>query len=235
MLYARRFSRRDLLRTAMVAGATLALPYRTRAATCVSTPAQEEGPFYMNSYDRTMPIPNQTDLTRLPGASRAADGEVIHLAGRVLDQECKPVKGMLVEVWQACATGRYAHILDPNPAPADPHFRYFGQMMTGEDGTYAFKTIKPGSYPVGPFERPPHIHFKVTGGFYPVVVTQMYFAGEPLNAKDPLISTLSKAEQQRLIIEPTRRRSSAEENLFAFDVSLGSFGPPPAATTTRGG
>ncbi len=177
----------------------------------------------MNNYDRTKSIPDQTDLTRLPGATRTADGEVIHVAGRILDEKCQPVKGMLVEVWQACVTGRYAHVLDPNPAPADPHFRYFGQMMTGEDSAYAFKTIKPGSYPVGPFERPPHIHFKVTGGFYPVLVTQMYFAGEALNAKEPLIGVLSKAEQQRMIIEPTRRPDSGEENLFTFDMALGSF------------
>ncbi|ETX04125.1 MAG: hypothetical protein ETSY2_30615 [Candidatus Entotheonella gemina] len=230
-----RFSRRDLLRTALVAGATLALPIRAHAGTCSSTAAQEEGPFYMNSYDRTAPIANQTDLTRLPGASRSADGEVIHVAGRVLDQKCQPVKGMLVEIWQACVTGRYAHVLDPNPAPADPHFRYFGQMMTGEDGTYTFKTIKPGSYPVGPFERPPHIHFKITGGFYPVLVTQMYFAGEALNAKDPLINTLPKAEQQRLIIEPARRPGSSEENLFTFDVALGSFELPSGAAMPRRG
>ncbi|ETW99724.1 MAG: hypothetical protein ETSY1_13965 [Candidatus Entotheonella factor] len=221
----RRLSRRDLLRATLTAGAALALPYRVFAGACATTPAQEEGPFYMNDYDRTKAIVNQTDLTRLPGASRPADGEIIHLAGRVLDRDCKPVKGVLVEIWQACVTGRYAHVLDPNPAPIDPHFRYFGHMMTGEDGAYTFKTIKPGGYPVGPIHRPPHIHFKVTGGFYPVVVTQMYFAGEPLNDNDVLLSTLPKAEQKRLIIEPTRHADGSEENLYTFDMPLSSFDP----------
>lgn len=234
MSHARRFSRRDLLRTALVTGATLTLPYRTFAKTCAPTPGQEEGPFYMNAYDRTQTIVNQTDLTRLPGASRTADGEVIYIAGRVLDRDCKPIKGLLVEIWQACVTGRYAHILDPNPAPIDPHFRYFGQMLTGEDGAYEFKTIKPGGYPVGPIQRPPHIHFKITGGFYPVTVTQMYFAGEPLNDKDILIKSIPKPERQQLIIEPAQRPGSSEANLYTFDLSLSSFGPPPTGMPRRG-
>lgn len=235
MTQSRRLSRRDVLQTALVAGATLALPHRVFANTCGATPAQEEGPFYMNDYDRTRAIINQTDLTRVPGASRMADGEVIYVAGRVLDRECKPVKGVLVEIWQACVTGRYAHVLDPNPAPKDPHFRYTGHILTGEDGAYEFKTIKPGGYPVGPIQRPPHIHFKITGGFYPVLVTQMYFAGEPLNDKDMLINSIPKSEGKRLIIEPTRRADSSKENLYTFDVSLSSFGPPSSAGTPRRG
>jgi protocatechuate 3,4-dioxygenase beta subunit len=224
----RHLSRRELLRTSLVAAAGLAVPTAVFGAACERTPLQEEGPFYMNNYDRKSAIRTVNDLTRVPGAPRAADGEVIFIEGKLTDQECRPVKGVTVEIWQACASGRYAHIIDPNPAPMDPYFRYTGEFVTADDGSYSFKSIKPGAYPIpGGFTRPPHVHFKVTGGFFPVLVTQMYFAGEPFNATDPLLNAASKPEQRRLIIAPARNPATNEENLYRFDLTVGSFGGPP--------
>lgn len=223
MSHQHQFSRRDMLRTALTAGAVLAAPAVVRGATCTMTPGQVEGPFYMNSYDRTVKFENQNDLTRVPGAPRAADGEVIYLAGQVTDRDCKPVKGVTVEIWQSCATGRYAHVMDPNPAKLDPYFGYFGQFMTDEEGRYSFKTIKPAAYPIpGGLTRPAHVHFKLTG-FIPVLITQMYFAGDPYNKSDILLGAVTKPEQKRLIIEPSRRPGSSEENLYQFDLVAGTF------------
>jgi len=196
MLLHRRVSRRDVLRAALVAGAAVAVPGRAMAEVCQETPPQEEGPFYLNSY----------------------------VTGRVTDEECGPVKGAMVEIWQANAKGRYVHAADPNPAPKDPNFLGFGEAMTDENGIYSFKTIKPGAYPVpGGWIRPPHIHFKVHGGFFHMMVTQMYFAGEEHNRDDFLLNSVSKAEQKRLIIEPARRPESNAENLYTFNVALKPF------------
>ena len=49
-------------------------------------------------------------------------GERITVTGRVLDRAGRPVRGQLVEVWQANASGRYDHQLDQHPAPLDPNF-----------------------------------------------------------------------------------------------------------------
>lgn len=225
MLHRGQLSRRTILRNALTAGAVFAAPNIVRGATCGVTPKQVEGPFYMNNYDRTAPVMNTNDLTQIPGAERAADGEVIYLGGQITDIECKPVQGATVEIWQSCVTGRYAHVRDPNPAPLDPYFRYSGEFLTDEEGRYSFKTIKPGAYPIpGGMARTPHIHFRVVA-LSPILTTQMYFAGEPLNDQDILLGMVSKAEQRRLIVEPsTRPGSYGEENYYAFDLTIGSFG-----------
>src|SRR3989441_12578105 len=64
------------------------------------------------------------------------------VTGRVVDEECRPVKGAMVEIWQANTRGRYTHVADPNPAPKDPNFLGFGEATTDADGKYSFKTIK---------------------------------------------------------------------------------------------
>ncbi len=226
MLPHQHLSRRDVLRAALVAGAALAVPGRALAELCEETPHQDEGPFYLNGYDRTRPVPHHSDLTAVPGAAGLPEGEIIYVTGRVTDEACRPLRGAMVEIWQANAKGRYVHLADPNPAPKDPNFLGFGEAMTDETGTYSFKTIKPGAYPVpGGWIRPPHVHFKVHGGLFHMMVTQMYFAGEEHNREDFLLNSVSKAEQTRLIIEPVRRPESDTQNLYVFNVALRPFQP----------
>ncbi len=63
------------------------------------------------------------------------------MRGRVVDEDCQPVANANVEIWQACATGRYNNRNDPNPAALDPNFRYWAEAFTVADGLYQF--IKP--------------------------------------------------------------------------------------------
>jgi protocatechuate 3,4-dioxygenase beta subunit len=169
-------------------------------------------------------VPHANDLTAVPGATGLPEGEIIYVTGRVTDEQCRPLKGAMVEIWQANAKGRYMHVADPSPAPKDPNYLGFGEAITDENGMYSFKTIKPGGYPAPEgWIRPPHIHFKVHGGFFHMMVTQMYFAGEEHNRDDFLLNSISKAEQKRLIIEPSRRRGSSAENQFVFHIALKPF------------
>ena len=46
-------------------------------------------------------------------------GQKILLSGRVLDEDGKPVRNTLVEIWQANAAGRYRHLVDNHAAPID--------------------------------------------------------------------------------------------------------------------
>lgn len=217
-----RISRRDMLRLTMAAGAGLAVPTAAFERQCDKSPTQVEGPFYMNTWDRTKLVLHHNDLTWVNDPSSKAEGEVIYLAGQVTDLDCRPLKGAIVEIWQACRTGRYAHMADPNPAWLDPNFRYFGEFVTDENGMYSFKTIKPGSYPVGSsWIRPAHVHFKVSAGLRAMMLTtQMYFAGDPLLGADRFVSRLSKPEQKQLIIEPKRRPGASTEDLYTFNIHL---------------
>ncbi len=138
------------------------------------------------------------------GPGRVAMGQLIHVSGRVRDEDGRPVRGAVVELWQANAAGRYFNPLDTRDAPLDPNFVGNGRTRTADDGTYAFFTIKPGAYPVpnsGRWWRPPHVHFSILGpSSLSRLVTQMYFPGEPLNPLDRLILSIpDEAARDRLI------------------------------------
>jgi protocatechuate 3,4-dioxygenase, beta subunit len=131
-------------------------------------------------------------------------GERIVVSGHVYDTEGKPLRGTLVEVWQANAAGRYRHRSDQWPAPLDPNFSGAGRCMTDEHGAYRFTTIKPGPYPWGNHHnawRPAHIHFSLLGrAFAQRLVTQMYFPGDPFFAYDPIFNSVrDPAARERMI------------------------------------
>lgn len=125
-------------------------------------------------------------------------GERIIVHGRVLDENARPVPNTLVEVWQANAGGRYRHKKDGYLAPIDPNFGGCGRTMTDENGYYFFRTIKPGAYPwrngVNDW-RPAHIHVSIFGtAFAQRLITQLYFEGDPLIAKCPIVKTVPDAD-----------------------------------------
>ena len=142
------------------------------------------------------------DLTTRHGGEPL--GERIILTGRVLDSDGRPVPDTLVEVWQANASGRYAHGVDDHDAPLDPNFDGAGRCMTDSDGRYRFVTIKPGAYPWKNHLnawRPAHMHFSLFGrAFTQRLITQMYFPGDPLFAQDPIFNSVPDQQgRERLI------------------------------------
>lgn len=159
------------------------------------TPGQILGPYYPVG---RKPLEG-ADLTRLPGRAGRATGQIMQVTGRVINTDGKPVPGARIEIWQANTHGRYTHPSDTNPAPLDPNFDGYALLASDAEGRYAFTTIKPGAYPAGPsLMRPPHIHFDVTGRINRLV-TQMYFAGEPLNERDPFLQSAGP-NKDRLVV-----------------------------------
>lgn len=124
----------------------------------------------------------------------AAIGPRIIVHGKLMDEDRRPIPGKLIEVWQANAGGRYRHKKDAYSAPLDPNFGGCGRCISGEDGSYSFRTIQPGPYPWpngGNNWRPAHIHFSVFGdGFAQRLITQMYFEGDPHIALCPIVQSI---------------------------------------------
>ncbi|GAA1787114.1 protocatechuate 3,4-dioxygenase subunit beta [Planosporangium flavigriseum] len=153
-------------------------------------------------------------------------GERITVAGRVLDRQGRPVRGQLVEIWQANASGRYAHLRDQHPAPLDPNFTGVGRCLTDDEGRYQFTTIKPGAYPWRNHLnawRPAHIHFSLFGtAFTQRLVTQMYFPNDPLFAFDPIYQSITDDKaRERLIATYNHDLSSPEWSLgYRWDIVL---------------
>ncbi|TNF00629.1 MAG: hypothetical protein EP326_06220, partial [Deltaproteobacteria bacterium] len=161
------------------------------------------------------------DLTRVKGKIMSATGQIAILKGIVQDDMCRPVKGAMVEIWQACHTGKYNHPSDPNPAKLDPNFQYWGQAITNEKGEYSFKTIVPGAYPAdNTWIRPPHIHFKVHLRGYEELTSQLYWKGHPLNKKDRILQSLPKEERDRVLVD---FKDINGTQYGTFNISLKSF------------
>jgi len=185
--------KRGILQTGLGAAVFFAIGSTAKAApVCGLTPAQTEGPFFPERQRDD----EDADLTQ---GGRAL-GKVIFVEGVVTDSNCQPVSGALVEIWQACASGKYDHSGDPNTAPLDPNFQYWGRAVTDASGSYKFKTIVPGAYPAAPgWDRPPHIHFKVAKIGFEELTTQLYFKGEKLNVKDKILRAIPANQRDRVI------------------------------------
>ncbi|HWP34617.1 MAG TPA: protocatechuate 3,4-dioxygenase subunit beta [Thermodesulfobacteriota bacterium] len=168
--------------------------------------------------------PRDADLTMQSG--RPALGERIVVAGRILDEDGRPVRRTLVELWQANAAGRYAHPTDQHDAPLDPNFSGRGRTVTDDEGWYRFVTIRPGAYPWRNHPnawRPSHIHFSLFGpGFASRLVTQMYFPGDPLLPFDPIFNSIpDEAARARLVARFDLALTQPEWALgYRFDIVL---------------
>jgi protocatechuate 3,4-dioxygenase beta subunit len=176
------------------------------------TPPQEEGPFYPT----TLPPDQDDDLVRL-GAGRKAMGVVTYISGHVLDPAGRPLLSAVVEIWQCDYQGFYFH--PQHMDQRDSAFQGFGTTVTGEDGFYQFRTIRPVSYA----NRAPHIHFKVRGTAFDELTTQMYVEGEPRNEQDFVLNAIADpAERVRLIV-PLQPAPQHEPGALAgrFDIVLG--------------
>ncbi|MEM5474921.1 protocatechuate 3,4-dioxygenase subunit beta [Pacificibacter sp. AS14] len=127
-------------------------------------------------------------------AGACAIGPRIIVHGKLIDENGRPVAGKLIEVWQANAGGRYRHKKDGYLAALDDNFGGCGRCISGEDGSYSFRTVQPGPYPWpngGNDWRPAHIHFSVFGdGFAQRLITQMYFEGDPHIALCPIVQAI---------------------------------------------
>ena len=117
----------------------------------------------------------------------------------------RPVRGALIEVWQANAAGTLrAQDSTSTMRRLIRISRDADETLTDDEGRYKFISIKPGAYPWGNHHnawRPAHIHFSIFGdGLLSRLVTQMYFPGDPLLPFDPIYNCIAdERAKQRLI------------------------------------
>jgi protocatechuate 3,4-dioxygenase, alpha subunit len=144
-----------------------------------ATASQTIGPFW-----HLIEHPEWADLTRFGAA-----GPQVTLTGSIIDGDGNPITDAAVELWQS----------DP---PADDHFPGFGRSRTDEAGRFQFKTVKPGPVPGrGNAQQAPHFSLTILArGLLKGLTTRAYFAGEPLNETDPLLSSIEDPARRATLV-----------------------------------
>lgn len=180
------------------------------------TPKQTEGPFYPDK----LPLDTDNDLIVLNDSTTPAVGEISWLQGRILNEKGNPIPNAVIEIWQCDSSGVYIHSRSgKGTAPRDGNFQGFGRFLTGRNGEYVFRTIKPVPYT----GRTPHIHVKVkNSNGRELLTTQCYVKGHPQNERDGIWKRLDEKQRESVTVDFAPISNSKTGELLAnFDIVLG--------------
>ena len=182
------------------------------------TLSEVTGPVY--GHDAVGPLDH--DLTRNAARNGEPLGERIVVTGRVLDEDGRPVRGTLIEVWQANAAGIYPHPADRRSGEVEPGFRGWARVISDFDtGLWGFDTVKPGRVP-GRSGRTmaPHLNLWIVArGINIGLNTRMYFDDESeANEADPVLNLIEHIERRRTLLARRETRDGAP--VYRFDIRL---------------
>jgi len=163
------------------------------------------GPFHVED----APIREMGETISLDGK-----GEACLFEGKVIDLHGNPIEGACVDVWSDNADGFY----DVQQSGIQPKWNNRGRFITGEDGVYAFRGIKPTSYPIpndGPVGkmlghmgrhpyRPAHMHFLVTAPGFQKLVTHTFVGDDSYLESDAVFGV------KQTLIAPFERLDRAD-------------------------
>ena len=138
-----------------------------------ATPPNEIGPFYKKKAP-------QSATLRAPGDP----GMPLTVSGAVFNRRGDSLSNAVVEVWQTDHLGHYDL----------EGYRYRAKLPVDSGAAYKFDSVMPGHYPDRVCQ---HIHYLVTAPGHKPLITQLYFATDPVFdgdpdhnfARDPLIQT----------------------------------------------
>jgi protocatechuate 3,4-dioxygenase beta subunit len=165
---------------------SVAAPAAT-GVSCILTPEQTEGPYYISGEKLRRNITEGRPGTRLD----------LHLS--VVDATmCRPIQGAVVEIWHADAGGVYSGF----GAGAASRTFMRGLQKTDKSGLAIFRTVYPGWYQ----GRTVHIHVKVHVGGNVVHTGQLYFSDTLTDA------VYAKAPYNR---RPGRDTRNAQDMIYA--------------------
>ncbi len=178
------------------------------------------------------------DLTRQHAGEPL--GERIIVSGRVLDEDGRPIRGALVEVWQANAGGRYRHEVDQHPAPLDPNFSGGGPLpaptttaTTGSSRSSRAPTRGATTRTRG--GRRTSTSRSSAARSAQRLVTQMYFPGDPLFAYDPIFNSVRDPKARALLVSRFDLATTTPEWALAYrwDIVLGRGGTARRRSRSR--
>jgi len=135
----------------MMLGCSPKASSQNKSGSCVLTPEQTEGPYFVD--DKLL----RSDIRTDPSDGSIQQGLPLLLRLNVFNvAECQPVPNAIVDVWHCNANGIYSDVKDRSFDTRGKQFLR-GYQLTDAQGKVEFITIYPGWYE----GRTVHIHFKV--------------------------------------------------------------------------
>lgn len=167
------------------------------------TASQTVGPFFLDAL-----IHAGDEVIAKPGTA----GKQIIVEGVVRDGEGNAVSDAFIEIAQADAAGRV--VADSVELRTGAHFSGFGRASTDISGKFRFTTVYPGAVVLDGTSHAPHLNVMVFArGLLKPLVTRIYFAGDAVNAVDPVLAVV-----------PAHRRATLEaQTVAAGDVAVWRF------------
>jgi protocatechuate 3,4-dioxygenase beta subunit len=165
-----RLSRREVLQKSLALGSLVIASAHAPSAMLFAleqnerrkpTPPNELGPFYKRLAPNTLQL-------RAPGDP----GMPLTVSGQVYNTRGDKLPGALVEVWQTDHLGHY---------DVDG-YRYRAKFAADSAAAYSFASVMPGHYPDRVCQ---HIHYLVSAHGHKPLITQLYFATDPVFEGDP--------------------------------------------------
>lgn len=115
-------------------------------------------------------------------------GPLLLAEGTIRDTDGNPIAGAELDIWQTAPNGLYA-----SQDEEQDTYSFHGLMTVGEDGRYAFTTVKPVEYtvpsdgPVGDILRacgrhpwrPSHLHYIIKAPGFKTLVTEIFPDDDP--------------------------------------------------------
>ena len=162
---------------------------------------------------------NKTNnLRRKQGSAEFAKGDFISVIGRVLDSNCVPVVGAVVEIWHANAEG-INQFENQDHNKMDANFLGSGTAITDNLGNFSFLTIFPGATE----EHAPHFNLHVRHADFMPMETIMYFENQQLNVTDSILNNEIEESKRYLLVAKGEKinKNSLEEGIkYRFDITL---------------
>lgn len=119
------------------------------------------GPFYKRRAPHTARL-------RAPGDP----GLPLVVSGQVVGMDATAIPDASIEIWQTDHLGHYDVA----------GFRYRATLIANSSGDYSFESVMPGHYPDRVCQ---HIHYVIVAPGYRTLITQLYFATDPVFDGNP--------------------------------------------------
>ena len=182
--------------------------------------------------------PCHTTSPEVADPSQGWSGIPVRLSLKVVDSNCQPVQGALVEIWHTNYKGIYSGRINSmcNTAESDRAANYFrAYQVTDANGRVDFDTCFPGWYS----SRAVHIHFRIQKGTYDAsdsaqawVISQFFFTDDLVKAifaNEPLYKDFGQPET--LLTTDNVTGGTADKSAYVLDIQKLSDGAMLASKT----